>query len=44
MNKDQGNYSSCTCRSSENICNSSGSGGAQEKGKTDQNRMKLSLA
>jgi hypothetical protein len=31
MHKDRGNYSSCTCRSSENICSSSG--GAQEKGK-----------
>jgi hypothetical protein len=28
----RGNYSSCTCRSSENIC--SNSGGAQEKEKT----------
>jgi hypothetical protein len=32
MHKVRGNYSSCTGRSSENICNSSG--GAQEKGKT----------
>ncbi len=31
MHKVQRNYSSCTCRSSENICSSS-SGGAQEKG------------
>jgi hypothetical protein len=37
----EGNYSSCTSRSSENICSSSG--GGQEKGKTGQNRMKLSL-
>ncbi len=42
MHKVRGNYSSCTCRSSENICSSSG--GAHEKGKRDQNRMKLSLA
>jgi hypothetical protein len=39
MHKVRGNYSSCTGRSSENICGSSG--GAQEKG---QNRMKLSSA
>jgi hypothetical protein len=32
MHKVGGNYSSCTCRSSENICSSSR--GAQEKGKT----------
>jgi hypothetical protein len=32
MHKVGGNYSSCTGRSSENICSSSG--GAQEKGKT----------
>jgi hypothetical protein len=31
MHKVQSNYSSCTCRSSENICSSSG--GAQEKRK-----------
>jgi hypothetical protein len=31
MHKVRGNYSSCTGRSSENIC--SNSGGAQEKGK-----------
>jgi hypothetical protein len=31
MHKVRGNYSSCACRSSENICRSSG--GAQEKGK-----------
>ncbi len=31
MHKVRVNYSSCTCRSSENICSSSG--GAQEKGK-----------
>jgi hypothetical protein len=31
MYKVRGNYSSCICRSSENIC--SISGGAQEKGK-----------
>jgi hypothetical protein len=31
MHKVRGNYSSCTCRSSKNICSSSG--GAQEKGK-----------
>jgi len=31
MHKVRGNYSSCTCRSSENICSNSGS--AQEKGK-----------
>jgi hypothetical protein len=31
MHKVRINYSSCTCRSSENICKSSG--GAQEKGK-----------
>ncbi len=36
MHKVRGNYSSCTCRSSENIC--SGSGGAQEKGQTGQNQ------
>jgi hypothetical protein len=35
MHRVRGNYSSCTCRSSENICSSSG--GAQD-------RMKLSLA
>jgi hypothetical protein len=43
MHKDRGNYSSCTCKSSENICSSSG-GAQEEKGKTGQNRMKLSLA
>jgi len=38
----ESNYSSCTGRSSENICSSSG--GAHEKEKRgDQNRMKLSL-
>jgi hypothetical protein len=42
MHKVRGNFRSPTCRSSENICRSSG--GAQEKGKTGQNRMKLSLA
>jgi hypothetical protein len=42
VHKVRGNYSSCTCSSSENICSSSG--GAQEKGKRDQNRMRLSLA
>ncbi len=42
MRKVGGNYSRCTCRSSENTCSSSGS--AQEIGKTGQNRMKLSLA
>jgi hypothetical protein len=42
MHKVRGNYSSCTCRSSENTCSSSGS--AQEKGKMGQNRIKLSLA
>jgi hypothetical protein len=31
MHRVRGNYSSCTCSSSENICSSSG--GAQEKGK-----------
>jgi hypothetical protein len=31
MHKVRGKYSSCTCRSSENICSSNG--GAQEKGK-----------
>jgi hypothetical protein len=31
MHKVRGNCSSCSCRSSENICSSSGS--AQEKGK-----------
>jgi len=31
MHKVRGNYSSCTCRSSENICSSCGD--AQEKGK-----------
>jgi hypothetical protein len=31
MHKVRGNYSSCTVRSSENICSSSA--GAQEKGK-----------
>jgi hypothetical protein len=40
MHKVRGNYSSCTGRSSENICGSSG--GGQEKGKRCQNRMKLS--
>ncbi len=34
MHKVRDNYSSCTCSSSENICNSSG--GAEEKGKTGQ--------
>ncbi len=33
MHKVRGNYSSCTGRSSENICNSSG-GNQEEKGKT----------
>jgi len=42
MHKVRGHYSSCTCRSSENICSSSG--GAHENGNTGQNRMKLSLA
>ncbi len=37
MNKVRGNYRSCTCRNSENICSSS-SGGAQERG--NQNRTK----
>jgi hypothetical protein len=32
MHKVRGSYSSCTCRSSENICSSSG--GPQEKGNT----------
>jgi hypothetical protein len=32
MHKVRGNYSNCTCRSSEKICSSSG--GAEEKGKT----------
>ncbi len=31
MHKVRDNYSSCTCRSSENICSSNG--GAQEEGK-----------
>jgi hypothetical protein len=44
MHKVRGNYSSCACRSSENICRSS-SGGAQEKGKRgSKNLMKLNLA
>jgi hypothetical protein len=38
----RGNYSSCTCRSSENICSSSG--GAEERKDEGQNRMKISLA
>jgi hypothetical protein len=43
MHKVRGNYSSCTCRSSENICSSNG--GAQEEGKTRfETEMKLSLA
>ncbi len=37
MHKVQTNYSSCTSRSSENIC--SRSGGAQEKGKTGWNSV-----
>jgi hypothetical protein len=41
MRKVRGNYSSCTCRSSENICSSSG--GAQEKEKASQKLMKLSF-
>jgi hypothetical protein len=42
MHKVRGNYSSCTCRSSESLFSNSGC--AQEKGKTGQNRRKLSLA
>ncbi len=37
MHKVPGTYSSCTSRSSENICNSSG--GAQEKGKTGSKKQ-----
>jgi hypothetical protein len=36
MHKVRGNYSNCTCRSSEKICSSSG--GAEEKGKTGSKR------
>jgi hypothetical protein len=39
MPKGRGNYSSCTGRSSENICSSSSSGGAQEKGKQDETQF-----
>jgi hypothetical protein len=42
MHKVQDNYSSCTSRSCENICSSSGR--AFEKGNWGQNRMELSLA
>jgi hypothetical protein len=42
MHKVRGNYNSCTGRSSENICGSSG--GAQEKGNRGQNRMKLQFS
>jgi hypothetical protein len=42
MHKVRGNYSSCTFRRSENICNISES--AREKRKMDRNRIKLSLA
>jgi hypothetical protein len=42
MHKVRSNYSSCTCRSSENICRSSG--GAREKGKRGSKPpMKLNL-
>jgi hypothetical protein len=41
MHKVRGNYSSCTCRSSENICSSSG--GSHEKGKTGPSQMKVYL-
>jgi hypothetical protein len=42
MHKVRGNYNSCTCRSSENICSSSGD--AQEKGKRGSNMLELRLA
>jgi hypothetical protein len=41
MHKVRGNYSSCTGGSSQNICSSSG--GAREKEREGENRMKLSL-
>jgi hypothetical protein len=40
MHKVRGNYNSCTCKSSENICSSSG--GVQAKGNRRGNRMKNS--
>ncbi len=42
MHKVRGNYSSCTCRSSENIC--SNSGVAQEKGKTESKQDENQLS
>jgi hypothetical protein len=42
MHKVRGNYSSCTGRSSENICSNSG-GALEKKERGVQNRMKLSL-
>jgi hypothetical protein len=42
MQKDKSNYSSCTGRSSENICTTSG--GAQQKGKPDETQFTTKFA